>query len=47
MKNEMTDYQFVTVLKMILSILDGCKDIQEAKDKINDLISERKPRSGR
>lgn len=47
MKNEMTDFQFVTMIKMILSILDGCKDIQEAKDKLNDIIAERKPRSGR
>lgn len=34
----MTDKQFNKVLKMILLILEGCKDIEEAKEKIKDLL---------
>lgn len=31
MEEQMTDYQFQTLLKMMLEILDGYKDIEEAK----------------
>ena len=34
MEEQMTDYQFQTILKMILEILDSCKDIEEAKEKV-------------
>lgn len=34
---EMTDKQFDKILKMVLMILDGCKDLEEAKEKIKDL----------
>jgi hypothetical protein len=38
MEEGMTDKQFNKVLKMILLILEGCKDIEEAKEKIKDLL---------
>lgn len=38
MEEGMTDKQFDKVLKMILLILEGCKDIEEAKEKIKDLL---------
>lgn len=37
MEEGMTDKQFNKVLKMILLILEGCKDIEEAKEKIKGL----------
>ncbi len=39
MEEQMTDYQFQTMLKMILEILDSCKDIEEAKEKIKALLN--------
>lgn len=33
----MTDKQFDKIIKMISMILDGCKDLEEAKKKINEL----------
>lgn len=33
----MTDKQFKTILEMIGMILDGCKDLDEAKDKVHRL----------
>ncbi len=33
----MTDKQFDTIIKMISMILDGCKDLEEAKKKLNEL----------
>lgn len=33
----MTDKQFDKIIKMISMILDGCKDLDEAKRKINEL----------
>ncbi len=39
---EMTDKQFDKILKMVSMILDGCKDLDEAKEKINDLLKEQK-----
>ena len=38
MKEPMTDYQFKTILKMVLDILDSSKNIEEAKEKIEDLL---------
>ena len=34
----MTDKQFKTILEMVDMILDGCKDIEEAKKKVQKLI---------
>lgn len=39
MEEQMTDYQFQTILKMILEILDNCKDIEEAKEKVKALLN--------
>lgn len=39
MEEQMTDYQFQTILKMILEILDSCKDIEEAKEKVKALLN--------
>lgn len=36
--NEMTDKQFKTILEMVDMILDGCKDLEEAKQKVQKLI---------
>ena len=33
----MTDKQFDKIIKMISMILDGCKDLDEAKRKVNEL----------
>ncbi len=34
----MTDKQFKTILEMVDMILDGCKDLAEAKEKVQKLI---------
>ena len=34
---EMTDKQFDKIMKMVSMILDGCKDLDEAKEKIKEL----------
>ncbi|MCX4371953.1 MAG: hypothetical protein OSJ58_08990 [Dysosmobacter sp.] len=34
----MTDKQFKTILEMVDMILDGCKDLAEAKEKVKKLI---------
>ncbi len=34
----MTDKQFKTILEMVDMILDGCKDLEEAKQKVQKLI---------
>lgn len=34
----MTDKQFKTILEMVDMILDGCKDLEEAKRKVQKLI---------
>ena len=39
---EMTDKQFDKILKMVAMILDGGKDLDEAKEKVNDLLKEQK-----
>lgn len=38
----MTDKQFDKILKMVSMILDGCKDIEEAKEKVKELIEDQK-----
>ena len=37
----MTDYQFKTILKMVHSILEKAKDIEEAKQEVENLINEK------
>ena len=39
---EMTDRQFDKILKMVSMILDGCKDLDEARQKVRELITEPK-----
>lgn len=38
MMQAMTDKQFKTILEMVDMILDGCKDLDEAKQKLQKLI---------
>ena len=38
MTNAMTDKQFKTILEMVDMILDGCKDLNEAKQNVQKLI---------
>lgn len=40
MENEMTDYQFRVVLKMILEILKGSRDLQEAQETLEKLLKD-------
>lgn len=35
---EMTDKQFQKILEMFSMILDGCKDLDEAKSKVAELL---------
>lgn len=42
MEDIMTDKQFKTILEMVNMILDGCEDLDEAKEKIQKLIDEQK-----
>ena len=37
-KEAMTNEQFETILEMIRMILDGCEDIEKAKEKVDELI---------
>lgn len=37
MMNSITDMQLGTVLEMLYMILEGCKDLDEAKKKIRNL----------
>ena len=39
----MTDKQFEKILKMVAMILDGCKDLEEAKAKVSELLEKEKP----
>ncbi|MEG1085219.1 MAG: hypothetical protein RSD88_02735 [Anaerovoracaceae bacterium] len=43
MKENMTDKQFDKILKMVAMILDGCKDLNEAKVKVAELLEKEKP----
>lgn len=36
--NDMNSFELETFLKMILEILNGCKDLQEAREKIKALL---------
>ena len=36
--NSVSEYEIETFLKMILEIIKGCKDLQEAQDKIKALL---------
>lgn len=38
MTDVMSDKQFKTILEMVDMILDGCKDLNEAKQKVQKLI---------
>lgn len=38
----MTDLQFITILEMVDMILDGCETIEEAKEKVERLIEQRR-----
>lgn len=38
MAEVMTDKQLITILEMVDMILDGCKDLGEAKKKVQKLI---------
>lgn len=38
MEEIMTDYQFKTILKMVLDILESSKDIDDAREKVAKLI---------
>lgn len=40
MNEPMTDYQFKTLLKMVLDILDGSQNIEEATEKVKKLLSD-------
>ncbi len=42
---EMTDRQYDGILQMIEMILDGCKDIEEAKKKIKELQEGKKEKA--
>lgn len=38
----MTDFQLITILEMVDMILDGCESIEEAKEKVERLIEQRR-----
>lgn len=38
MEENMTDKQMYVMLKMVIEILDGCMDLEEAKAKIKALV---------
>lgn len=40
MDEPMTDFQFKTILKMVLDILEGSENIEEAKEKVKRLLEE-------
>lgn len=39
---QMTDKQFDKILKMVSMILDGCKNLEEAKEKVSELLEDQK-----
>lgn len=45
MADNMTDKQFEKILKMVEMILDGCKDLDEAKAKVKELTEDQKKKS--
>ena len=38
MEEIMTDFQFRKILEMLLEILEGCENIDEAKEKVKALL---------
>ena len=40
MKEIMTDKQFDKIMKLVRMVLDGCQDLEEAKQKVDQLIEE-------
>lgn len=42
MMDVMTDKQFDKIMQMIRMVLDGCKDLEEAKKKVDQLMENRK-----
>lgn len=42
--SQMTDKQFKAILQMVDMILDGCKDLEEAKRKVQKLIENQEKR---
>lgn len=38
----MTDKQFDKILKMVSMILDGCENLEEAKEKVAELLEDSK-----
>ena len=38
--SQMTDKQFDKIIKMIRMVLDGCKDLEEAKQKVEELLED-------
>lgn len=47
MEEVMTDKQFKTILEMVDMILDGCKDLEEAKRKVQKLIENQNSKENR
>ena len=45
MVSYMTDYQYQSILRSIKMILSGCKTIDEAQDKLDELLTVEKPKS--
>ena len=35
----MTDYQFKSILRLVLNIIESSEDLEKAADKVKDLIS--------
>lgn len=42
MAENMTDKQFDKILKMVSMILDGCESLEEAKEKVKELLEDNK-----
>lgn len=42
MVESMTDKQFDKIIQMIRMVLDGCKDLEEAKRKVDQLLDNHK-----
>ena len=40
MTDVMTDKQFDKIMKLVRMVLDGCKDLEEAKEKVDQLIED-------
>ena len=38
----MTEKQLDTIIRMVAMILDGCKDLEEAKQKLEELLEDQK-----